>query len=86
MIFYMNCDDKYNRIIENAKIRKKLNELGNCAIPGPTGPAGAGIKILWTYDTMDELTKFHPEGENGDCYIVQQKSLVFWDDTEEKWK
>jgi hypothetical protein len=42
----MNCDDKYNRIIENAKIRKKLNELGICAIPGPTGPAGAGIKIL----------------------------------------
>ena len=35
---------------------------------------------------MDELTKYHPEGENGDCYIVQQKSLVIWDDTEKKWK
>ena len=82
----MNCDDKYNLIIENAKIRKKLNELGICGIPGPTGPAGAGIKILGTYDTIDELTKYHPEGENGDCYIVQQKNLVIWDDTEKKWK
>lgn len=32
----MNCDDKYNRIIENARIRRKLNEFGICSIPGPT--------------------------------------------------
>ncbi len=36
----MNCDDKYNRIIENARIRRKLNEFGICSIPGPTGPKG----------------------------------------------
>lgn len=36
----MNCDDKYNRIIENARIRRKLNEFGICSISGPTGPKG----------------------------------------------
>lgn len=40
----MTCDDKYNLIIENAKIRKKLNELGICGIPDPIGPSGAGEK------------------------------------------
>ena len=44
VILYMTCDDKYNLIIENVKIRKKLNELGICGIPGPTGPSGAGEK------------------------------------------
>ena len=52
----MNCDDKYNLIIENAKIRKKLNELGICGITGPTGPAGAGVK---------NITEFHNAGYKG---------------------
>ena len=52
----MNCDDKYNLIIENAKIRKKLNELGICGIPGPTGPSGAGVK---------NITEFHNAGYRG---------------------
>lgn len=82
----MNWDDKYNRIIENAKIKKKLHELGIFSIPGPTGPAGVGVKILGTYDTMDDLIRCHPEGKLGECYIIQQKNLVIWDDTEKKWK
>ena len=56
VILYMTCDDKYNLIIENAKIRKKLNELGICGITGPTGPAGAGVK---------NITEFHNVGYRG---------------------
>lgn len=52
----MNCDDKYNLIIENAKIRKKLNELGICGIPDPIGPSGAGVK---------NITEFHNAGYRG---------------------
>ena len=52
----MTCDDKYNLTIENAKIRKKLNELGICGITGPTGPAGAGVK---------NITEFHNVGYRG---------------------
>ena len=49
----MNCDDKYNLIIENAKIRKKLNELGICGIPDTIGKSGAGVK---------NITEFHNAG------------------------
>ena len=41
----MTCNDKYNLIIENAKIRKKLNELGICGIPGPTVQLELVLKI-----------------------------------------
>lgn len=44
-----------------------------------TGPRETGLKINGTYESVEELEKHHPEGENGDCYIVQ-KSLIVWDE------
>ena len=52
---------------------------------GPQGPTGVGLKILGTYDTMEELERMHPVAQDGDCYIIQ-KTLVVWDHETNSWK
>ncbi len=81
----MSCDDKFDQVLENVKIRKKLYELGMCTGLGPTGPKGDGIKISGVYDNMDEFIKVHPIGNEGDCYVVSDK-LVIWDLNNSVWK
>ena len=49
-----------------------------------TGPRGTVLKINGTYESIEELEKHHPEGKNGDCYIVQ-KSLIVWDEDTKTW-
>ena len=34
----MNCNDKFDDIIESNKLRNKLREMGICGLVGPTGP------------------------------------------------
>lgn len=58
---------------------------GKVGPTGPQGPTGAGLKILGTYDSMEELEKMHPIAEEGDCYIVK-KTLVVWDHETNSWK
>lgn len=81
----MSCDDKFDQVLENIKIRKKLYELGMCTGLGPTGPKGEGVKISGVYDNMDEFIKIHPAGNEGDCYVVSDK-LVIWDLNSNNWK
>ena len=46
--------------MENAKIQKRLKKIGiyPCQmIPGPTGPAGKGLEILGSYNSLEEQLK-----------------------------
>lgn len=80
----MNFEDKISQIIKNQAIKKKLNELGICGIQGPTGPMSAGIQILGSYDSEEELKKKHTTGKTGDCYIVNGY-LYVWDNDIKSW-
>lgn len=96
----MNCDDKIKKIIENNNIRRKLCEIGICNIAGPTGPQGpdgptgptgptgpqgTGIRIHGSYDSLNDLIKQHPIGEDGDCYIISG-NLYVWDMDKSSWQ
>lgn len=81
----MNYKDKINEIIKNNEIRSKLRKAG--IIPyavGPTGPRGKGLEILGNYNTLEDLKKEHPEGKNGDTYIVNGE-LYIWDSSINDW-
>lgn len=77
-------NDKISQIIKNQKIKNKLYEAGIYPIVGPTGPRGADLKILSSYDTEEEFFNLHPTGNSGDCYIVNG-ILYIWDDEDKKW-
>ena len=57
---------------------------------GPTGPQGekgddgTSVRILGSYDTVEELEQAHPTGNAGDGYMVQG-DLYVWDVNESKW-
>lgn len=81
----MNYKDKINEIIKNNEIRSKLRKAG--IIPyavGPTGPRGKGLEIMGNYNTLEDLKKEHPEGKNGDTYIVNGE-LYIWDSSINDW-
>lgn len=84
----MNYEDKIQKIIENNNMRRKLCELGMCNLVGPTGPmgpTGSGIKIHGSYNSLEELIKNHPQGEDGDCYIING-ALYIWDIDKNSWE
>lgn len=66
----MNFEEELKKIEENAKIRNRLNKIGIYTIKGPTGPKGDSLNIKDSYNTIEELYKEHPQGENNDCYVV----------------
>lgn len=75
-------------IKEKIIIRNKLNELGICPIVGPTGPRGlpgTSISIKGGYDTLEDLEKAHPTGNEGDTYVINGK-LYFWDNEKKSWE
>lgn len=81
-----NC--KFKKLRENLKIKNKLNELGIYGIVGPTGPRGmqgTGISIKGTYNSLDELKIQHPQGSDGDTYIINGE-LYYWDPQTMDWK
>ena len=83
----MDCNNKKDRIIENSELRRRLFEIGafgSIGPTGPTGPRGTGITIHGTYNTLDELTRNHPTGKDGDCYIVSG-ILYIWDVESNSW-
>lgn len=83
----MDCNNKKDRIIENSELRRRLFEIGafgSIGPTGPTGPTGTGITIHGTYNTLDELTRNHPTGKDGDCYIVSG-ILYIWDVEHNSW-
>lgn len=80
----MNFEDKISLIKKNQEIKKKLNELGICAIQGPTGPKGDGLLVKGSYDSVEELNNNHPTGNIGDCFIIDG-FMYIWDDDNKTW-
>ena len=81
----MNFEDE---IIKNARLKRKLHELGIYGMMGPTGPKGKdgeGIKILGSYSSEDELYKYHNIGNAGDAYLINDV-LYIWDNNNNTWK
>ena len=79
---------KIKKLKENLLIKNKLNELGIYGIVGPTGPRGLpgiSINIKGYYNSLDELKKEHPEGVDGDTYIVNG-NLYYWDMIKKSWE
>ena len=82
----MNYEDKIRQVLENSNTRRKLIKAGiypNQTI-GPTGPAGKGLEIMGSYDSLEELKKNHPTGNNGDTYIVNGE-LYIWNQELNDW-
>lgn len=82
----MNYEDKIRQVLENSNTRRKLIKAG--IYPGqsigPTGPAGKGLEIMGSYDSLDELKKNHLTGNNGDTYIVNGE-LYIWNQELNDW-
>ncbi len=77
----MKKDNLYESLTLNNRI------CNNCYIvgpTGPTGPSGTGINIHGTYNSLDELERMHPTGNDGDCYIVDG-SLYVWNAESKAW-
>lgn len=44
---------------------------------GPTGPAGTSIRILGSFNSLEELEQAHPTGNIGDGYLVGNDLYVY---------
>lgn len=84
----MDNDDEIRKIMQIKKLRKKFIESGIYQTivgpTGPTGPTGKGLDIKATYNTLEELKKNHPIGNEGDSYIVDGE-LYIWDPIANDW-
>ena len=82
----MNYEDKIKQVLENSNTRRKLIKAG--IYPGqtigPTGPAGKGLEIMGSYDSLEDFKKNHPTGNNGDTYIVNGE-LYIWNQVLNDW-
>jgi hypothetical protein len=52
---------------------------------GPAGPRGDGLKILDSYETLEQLNAAHPTGLPGDMYLVGNMIYV-WSQNTHSWK
>lgn len=63
---------------------------GATGATGATGPSGengengTSVTILGSYDDIDKLQADHPEGDDGDGYLVGE-DLYVWSDTDNDW-
>lgn len=83
----MNESCKIQKLKENLKIKNKLNELGIQGIVGPTGPRGipgTNINIKGVYASLEELKQKHPQGTDGDTYVING-DLYYWDVEHNDW-
>lgn len=80
----MNFEEKINNIKKNQLIKRKAFEAGIYPLIGPTGPKGDSLKITGTYDSYEELVSHHPNGNNGDCYIING-DLYVWSNDANTW-
>ena len=51
---------------------------------GTPGPAGTGITILGSYNSLSDLQTAHPTGTPGQGYLVGS-NLYIWDSTQNQW-
>ncbi len=76
--------NNYDKALQKVKCANKLyNKTYYCY--GPTGPAGKGLTILGTYETIDDLIKNHPTGNSGDNYIIDN-NLYIWSENNKTWQ
>lgn len=83
----MEFNDKIERIVQNQKIKKRLQEIGIYSTQGPTGPtgpSGRGLEILGSYDSLEELKKNHEKGEISQSYLVNG-ILYVWNGEKNSW-
>lgn len=59
-------------------------EPGKQGPQGPQGPQGAGINILGTYNSLEELQSAHPTGNIGDTYMINMH-LYIWSTVSNIW-
>lgn len=55
---------------------------------GETGPQGEGLKILDTYETLEDLRRAHATGRPGDAYLVGRNNvyvLYIWSTESNNW-
>lgn len=78
-------NDKIKQAIKNQTITNKLYTMGIYPIIGPKGEKGDSLKILASYDTYEEFIKEHPEGNSGDCYIIDG-NLYIWNMDKKTWE
>lgn len=75
-------------IEEKIMLKNKLSELGICCIVWPRGPRGlpgTSITIKGGYDSLEELRRKHPRGNDGDTYVIDG-SLYFWNEESMDWE
>lgn len=72
-------------IEEKIMLKNKLSELGICCIVGPRGLPGTSITIKGDYDSLEELRRKHPRGNDGDTYVIDG-SLYFWNEESMDWE
>lgn len=72
-------------IEEKIMLKNKLSELGICGIVGPRGLPGTSITIKGGYDSLEELIRKHPRGNDGDTYVIDG-SLYFWNEESMNWE
>lgn len=80
----MNYEDKISQAIENSKIQNRLRQAGIYPLIGPTGPSGKGLEISGSYNSLEELKKYHPTGNSGQCYIING-DLYIWNPDINDW-
>lgn len=76
--------NNYNKALE--KIACANENLSNFCYycVGPTGPAGKGLEILGTFDTVEDMIAAHPTGNAGDAYIVDT-NIYIWNTNNNSW-
>lgn len=81
----MSYNRKIEQAMKNQEFKNRLLRAGVYPIVGSAEPHGNGLKILDSYNTLDELKRFHPTGKSGDCYIVGG-ILYVWTEEYKSWK
>ena len=77
--------DLYEKALKKIENDKKYKPQCMGAIVGPTGPAGPmgpALRVLGSFETVDELKEKYPTGNIGEGYIVE-KDLYVW--TNDGW-
>ena len=76
--------NNYEKALQKVKCANNLNsKIYYCY--GPTGPAGTGLNILGTYESIDDLIKNYPTGNTGDNYIIKN-DLYIWSANNKSWQ
>ncbi len=54
------------------------------SVTGPTGPTGAGLNILGSFDSVEELYDEYPSGNAGEAFIING-DLYIWSLNDNAW-